>query len=78
MPFGLLGILVGMFPLTQITSETDYWKIMLALFVMGLGMGATMMPMFTSALKTLSTRRLRAAPRCSTSRSRSPARSASP
>ncbi|WP_262848098.1 DHA2 family efflux MFS transporter permease subunit [Mumia quercus] len=53
-PFGFLGILVGMFPLTQITSETDYWKIVLALFVMGLGMGATMMPMFTAALKTLS------------------------
>ncbi|MFD1825278.1 DHA2 family efflux MFS transporter permease subunit [Mumia zhuanghuii] len=52
-PFGILGILVGMFPLTQITSETDYWKIVLALFVMGLGMGGTMMPMFTAALKTL-------------------------
>ncbi|MGH1561508.1 DHA2 family efflux MFS transporter permease subunit [Mumia sp. DW29H23] len=52
-PFGFLGILVGMFPLTQITSETDYWVIVVSLFVMGLGMGATMMPMFTTALKTL-------------------------
>ncbi|MDD9347648.1 DHA2 family efflux MFS transporter permease subunit [Mumia sp.] len=53
-PFGFLGILVGLFPLTQITSETAYWKIIAALFVMGLGMGATMMPVFTSALKSLS------------------------
>ncbi len=52
-PFGLLGILIGMFGLTQITSTTPYPQIMVELFVMGLGMGATMMPLFTSALKTL-------------------------
>ncbi|KHL18977.1 UNVERIFIED_CONTAM: multidrug transporter [Mumia flava] len=52
-PFGFALILLGMFPLTQIESDTDIWKICAALFVMGLGMGATMMPMFTSALKTL-------------------------
>ncbi|WP_395690537.1 DHA2 family efflux MFS transporter permease subunit [Nocardioides sp.] len=52
-PFGLVFILIGMFGLTQITATTPYWLIMGELFVMGLGMGATMMPLFTSALKTL-------------------------
>ncbi|MCB8957212.1 MAG: DHA2 family efflux MFS transporter permease subunit [Nocardioides sp.] len=52
-PFGLVFILVGMFGLTQITATTPYPLIMGELFVMGLGMGATMMPLFTSALKTL-------------------------
>ena len=52
-PFGLVFILIGMFGLTQLTATTPYWHIMLELFVMGLGMGATMMPLFTSAMKTL-------------------------
>ncbi|WP_370617633.1 DHA2 family efflux MFS transporter permease subunit [Mumia sp. Pv 4-285] len=52
-PFGIVGILIGMLPLTQITSTTSYPTIVIALFVMGLGMGATMMPMFTSALRSL-------------------------
>ncbi len=52
-PFGLLGILIGMFGLTQLGAETPYPAIVAALFVMGLGMGATMMPIMTSALKTL-------------------------
>jgi EmrB/QacA subfamily drug resistance transporter len=52
-PFGLIGILIGMFGLTQLTATTPYPQIIAFLFVMGLGMGATMMPLFTSALKTL-------------------------
>ncbi|MDQ6688847.1 MAG: MFS transporter, partial [Actinomycetota bacterium] len=52
-PFGLVGILIGMFGLTQITADTSYVVLIIELFVMGLGMGATMMPLFTSALKTL-------------------------
>jgi EmrB/QacA subfamily drug resistance transporter len=52
-PFGLLGIIIGMFGLTQVTATTPYWQLIATLFVMGLGMGATMMPIFTSALKTL-------------------------
>lgn len=52
-PFGLLLITGGMFSLTQITSTTSYTVITATLFVMGLGMGATMMPIMTSALKTL-------------------------
>ena len=54
MPFGFLGILIGMFGLAQCTDPgTSDWIIMGWLFVTGLGMGATMMPLFTSALKTL-------------------------
>lgn len=52
-PFGLLGIIAGMFALTQITSTTPYPQIIAVLFVMGLGMGGTMMPIMTTALKTL-------------------------
>ena len=52
-PFGLVLILIGMFGLTQLTATTPYPVIIGELFVMGLGMGATMMPLFTSALKTL-------------------------
>jgi EmrB/QacA subfamily drug resistance transporter len=53
-PFGLVGIIIGMFGLTQVTSTTPYPELIAMLFVMGLGMGASMMPLFTSALKTLS------------------------
>jgi predicted MFS family arabinose efflux permease len=52
-PFGLLLIVVGMFGLTQVTEDTPYSVLIPMLVVMGLGMGATMMPLFTSALKTL-------------------------
>jgi EmrB/QacA subfamily drug resistance transporter len=53
-PFGLLVITGGMFALTRVTADTPYWGYLIpVLFVMGLGMGATMMPVMTSALKTL-------------------------
>jgi EmrB/QacA subfamily drug resistance transporter len=53
-PFGLLLITGGMFALTQIDATTSYWGYLIpTLFVMGLGMGATMMPLMTSAIKTL-------------------------
>jgi EmrB/QacA subfamily drug resistance transporter len=52
-PFGLLLIIVGMFGFTQITEDTPYSLIIPMLVVMGLGMGATMMPLFTAAIKTL-------------------------
>ncbi|MFL6079515.1 MAG: DHA2 family efflux MFS transporter permease subunit, partial [Ornithinibacter sp.] len=52
-PFGLVAIIGGMFALTQITATTPYTFILPVLFVMGMGMGATMMPLMTSALKTL-------------------------
>jgi EmrB/QacA subfamily drug resistance transporter len=52
-PFGLVLIAIGMFGLTQIEADTSYPLLLGLLFVMGLGMGATMMPLFTTALKTL-------------------------
>jgi EmrB/QacA subfamily drug resistance transporter len=53
-PFGLLAITGGMFALTQVGVDTPYWGFLVpVLFVMGLGMGGTMMPLMTSALKTL-------------------------
>jgi EmrB/QacA subfamily drug resistance transporter len=52
-PVGLVLILIGMFGLTQVTSDTSYTLLIAELVVMGFGMGATMMPLFTAALKTL-------------------------
>ena len=52
-PVGLLLIVAAMFGLTQIEADTSYPLLIGLLFVMGLGMGATMMPLFTTALRTL-------------------------
>ena len=52
-PVGLVVILIGMFGFTQVTDTSSYPVLITFLVVMGLGMGATMMPLFTSALKTL-------------------------
>jgi EmrB/QacA subfamily drug resistance transporter len=52
-PFGLVLITGGMFALTQVTSTISYTTLIAILFVMGLGMGMTMMPIMTSALRTL-------------------------
>lgn len=52
-PVGLVLIISAMFSLTTITSTTPYTVLIAILFVMGLGMGATMMPIMTSAMKTL-------------------------
>jgi EmrB/QacA subfamily drug resistance transporter len=51
---GIVVICVGMIELTQLGAHTSYPLLLGALFVMGLGMGATMMPLFTGALQTLS------------------------
>ena len=50
---GLVGIIAGMAVFTQIGADTPYWVLLGGLFVMGLGMGATMMPTMTAALQTL-------------------------
>jgi EmrB/QacA subfamily drug resistance transporter len=52
-PFALVLIAAGFFAFTQVGTDTSYWLLCGALFVMGLGMGGTMMPIMTSALKTL-------------------------
>ncbi|WP_433167433.1 DHA2 family efflux MFS transporter permease subunit [Kribbella sp. CA-247076] len=52
-PFGIGLIVIGMFGLTQVTATTPYPLLIAMLVVMGFGMGGTMMPLFTSALRTL-------------------------
>jgi EmrB/QacA subfamily drug resistance transporter len=52
-PFALLLIAAGFFTFTQVGTDTSYVLLCGSLFVMGLGMGGTMMPIMTSALKTL-------------------------
>lgn len=52
-PFGMLIICGGMFALTGIEADTSNTQIMVILFVLGLGMGLTMMPLMTAALRTL-------------------------
>jgi EmrB/QacA subfamily drug resistance transporter len=52
-PFGIGLIVIGMFGLTQISATTPYGVLIGMLVVMGLGMGGTMMPLFTTALRTL-------------------------
>ncbi|MCW2820105.1 MAG: drug resistance transporter, EmrB/QacA subfamily [Marmoricola sp.] len=50
---GIAVITVGMGMFTQLGAGTSYAYLITALFVMGLGMGATMMPIMTAALATL-------------------------
>jgi EmrB/QacA subfamily drug resistance transporter len=50
---GIAVITVGMAMFTQIDADTGYAYLLAALFVMGLGMGGTMMPIMTAALATL-------------------------
>ncbi len=50
---GIVLITVGLSAFTNVGPDTSIWYTSSALFVMGLGMGATMMPLMTSALATL-------------------------
>jgi EmrB/QacA subfamily drug resistance transporter len=50
---GMTLILASTLALTQIAADTSYWTLGLVLFVFGMGMGATMMPIMTGALQTL-------------------------
>lgn len=50
---GLVLILIGVSVFTQLGPDTSYWLLCGALFVQGLGMGMTMMPIMSSALASL-------------------------
>ena len=50
---GIVFIVAGLSVFTQVGADTSYVLLLGALFVMGLGMGATMMPIMTAALATL-------------------------
>lgn len=52
-PFGLIAVLAAFVGLTQLGATESYWLLGLNLFVLGLGMGATMMPTFSGAIQTL-------------------------
>ena len=50
---GITVITFGMAMFTQIEANTGYAYLITALFIMGLGMGSTMMPIMSAALATL-------------------------
>ncbi|TDE12223.1 DHA2 family efflux MFS transporter permease subunit [Jiangella asiatica] len=50
---GIVLIAAGMTTFTQLTADTSYPLLLGSLFVMGLGMGMTMMPIMTAALASL-------------------------
>jgi EmrB/QacA subfamily drug resistance transporter len=50
---GMLLIIASFVALTQLGAETSYWWLGVVLFVQGLGMGASMMPLFSGAMQTL-------------------------
>ncbi|GAA4394171.1 MFS transporter [Tsukamurella soli] len=50
---GLVLITAGLVPFTLLGADTSYWIICGALFVQGLGMGMTMMPTMSAAIRTL-------------------------
>jgi EmrB/QacA subfamily drug resistance transporter len=52
-PFGLVIIAASVLWLTGVGAYTPFWQLEIALFVNGLGMGLTMMPIFTGAIQTL-------------------------
>jgi EmrB/QacA subfamily drug resistance transporter len=50
---GLTITLGAMLALTQIGADTSYWTLGAVLFVMGMGLGSTMMPIMSGAMQTL-------------------------
>jgi EmrB/QacA subfamily drug resistance transporter len=52
-PVGLVLVGISFLFLTQLGPDTSYWLFGAILFVMGAGMGATMMPTFSGAMQTL-------------------------
>ncbi|HET9073049.1 MAG TPA: MFS transporter, partial [Solirubrobacteraceae bacterium] len=52
-PFGLIIIGASVLWLTGVGAHTPYWQLELDLFVNGIGMGLTMMPIFTGAIQTI-------------------------
>jgi EmrB/QacA subfamily drug resistance transporter len=50
---GIVLIVAGMSVFTQVTASSPYVLLLGALFVMGMGMGMTMMPIMSAALATL-------------------------
>jgi EmrB/QacA subfamily drug resistance transporter len=52
-PVGLVLVALSFLGLTQLHQDTSYWLLGVELFVLGVGLGATMMPTFSGAMQTL-------------------------
>jgi len=52
-PIGLLAVALSFVGLTTISSDTSYRTLSAFLFLMGIGMGFSMMPLMTGAMQTL-------------------------
>jgi EmrB/QacA subfamily drug resistance transporter len=52
-PVGLVIVAISFLALTQLQADTSYVTFGVVLWIMGLGMGATMMPTFSGAMQTL-------------------------
>jgi EmrB/QacA subfamily drug resistance transporter len=52
-PFGLAVVAASFVGLTRLEGDTSYWTLGVYLFLMGVGMGFTMMPTFSGAMQTL-------------------------
>ena len=50
---GITLVKIGMLSLSQIDENTSYWIVCGTLFINGLGMGSTMMPAMSAAMRTL-------------------------
>ena len=50
---GLVVLMLGTFPFTQVTGSTPYWLLTVGLVVRGVGLGFTMMPAMASAYAML-------------------------
>jgi EmrB/QacA subfamily drug resistance transporter len=50
---GTLMIMLATLGLTQLAADTSYWTLSGLLFLLGMGMGAAMMPIMSGAMKTL-------------------------
>jgi EmrB/QacA subfamily drug resistance transporter len=50
---GLALVALSTLWLTQLAGDTSYWVLSADLFVMGMGMGLSMMPLFSGAMQTL-------------------------
>jgi EmrB/QacA subfamily drug resistance transporter len=55
---GLMLLLLGMLGFTQVGAHTSFWFLGGSQFLMGLGMGATMMPAMSAAYQTLQRQQL--------------------